>query len=213
MKVLNLYCGIGGNRKLWENVDVTAVELDPKIADIYQEFFPNDKVVVGDAHKYLLENFEKFDFIWGSPPCPTHSRAMYAGVYSKNGDMAYRPKYPDMKLYKEILLLKSYFKGKYCIENVITFYKPLVPPVEVASHYFWCNFYVKPTSPTTRAHHGGIEQLQERKQFDISDYKGIDKIKTLRNCVEPEVGKYIMDFALQTCEPMQNELFGCNGGS
>ena len=29
MKVLNLYCGIGGNRKLWEDVEVTAVELDP----------------------------------------------------------------------------------------------------------------------------------------------------------------------------------------
>lgn len=26
IKVLNLYAGIGGNRKLWEGVEVTAVE-------------------------------------------------------------------------------------------------------------------------------------------------------------------------------------------
>lgn len=35
MKILNLYAGIGGNRALWENCEVTAVELDEKIADVY----------------------------------------------------------------------------------------------------------------------------------------------------------------------------------
>ena len=57
MKVLNLYAGIGGNRKLWTDVDVTAVELNPDIADIYWDFFPNDKVIVADAHQYLLEHY------------------------------------------------------------------------------------------------------------------------------------------------------------
>ena len=51
-KVLNLYAGIGGNRKLWENVDVTAVEINPNIANIYNDFFPNDKIIVDDAHQY-----------------------------------------------------------------------------------------------------------------------------------------------------------------
>ena len=37
LKVLNLYAGIGGNRKLWENVEVTAVEIEPDIATVYQE--------------------------------------------------------------------------------------------------------------------------------------------------------------------------------
>jgi len=32
MKILNLYCGIGWNRKLWKNVDVTAIEINPEIA-------------------------------------------------------------------------------------------------------------------------------------------------------------------------------------
>jgi DNA (cytosine-5)-methyltransferase 1 len=206
MKVLNLYSGIGGNRKLWENVAVTAVELNEKIANIYKDFFPDDEVIIGDAHQYLLDNFEKYDFIWASPPCPTHSRPAFIGTYSKNGEMLYRPKYPDMKLYEEILLLKHYFRGKWVVENVISFYKTMINPVEVASHYFWCNFFVKPTKQVSRDHYGGIEALQERKQFNISSYSGIDKIKTLRNCVEPEVGKYIMDFALQA-EPMQESLF------
>lgn len=69
MKILNLYAGIGGNRKLWgDEHEITAVEYDPKIAEIYQKFFPNDKVIVTDAHQYLLEHFQEFDFIWSSPP-------------------------------------------------------------------------------------------------------------------------------------------------
>lgn len=74
MKILNAYAGIGGNRKLWgDSHDITAVEYDPKIAAIYQDLFPNDTVIVGDAHQYLLEHYQEFDFIWCSPPCPTHS--------------------------------------------------------------------------------------------------------------------------------------------
>ena len=74
MKILNLYAGIGGNRKLWgDEHEITAVEWDEKIAKIYQDFFPKDKVLVEDAHDYLLKHFEKYDFIWSSPPCPTHS--------------------------------------------------------------------------------------------------------------------------------------------
>ena len=115
MRVLNLYAGIGGNRKLWTDVEVTAVELNPNIAKIYQDFFPEDKVIVADAHQYLLENFKEFDFIWSSPPCPTHSR--FNNISNLRGGC----KYPDMKLYEEIIYLKHWFKGKYCIENVISY--------------------------------------------------------------------------------------------
>lgn len=82
MKILNLYAGIGGNRKLWgDEHEIIAVEYDPKIAAIYQDFFPKDKVVVGDAHQYLLDHFEEFEFIWASPPCPTHSDIRRCGVH------------------------------------------------------------------------------------------------------------------------------------
>lgn len=132
MMVLNLYAGIGGNRKLWTDVEVTAVELNPQIAKIYQDFFPDDKVIVADAHQYLLEHFKEFEFIWSSPPCPTHSRVNDMFVRSEVNPI----RYADMGLYQEIILLKSYFKGKYCVENVVSFYEPLYPPQEIDNHYF-----------------------------------------------------------------------------
>jgi DNA (cytosine-5)-methyltransferase 1 len=115
-KVLNLYSGIGGNRKLWEDVDVTAVEIDEQIAGIYQDFFPEDTMIVGDAHQYLLNHIEDgWDFIWSSPPCQSHSS------FRKNICVRYRgtkPVYPDMKLWQEILFLKHHANCKWVVENV-----------------------------------------------------------------------------------------------
>ena len=103
IKILNLYAGIGGNRKLWDgDIEVTAIENNPEIAKIYQDFFPNDKVIITDAHQYLLEHFKEFDFIWSSPPCPSHSRTNY--FLKAKGVI----RYPDMKLYEEIILLKHF---------------------------------------------------------------------------------------------------------
>ena len=73
MNVLNLYAGLGGNRRLWDEVKVTAVEFNADIANVYCHLYPADNVIVGDAHQYLLDNFKNFDFIWSSPPCQTHS--------------------------------------------------------------------------------------------------------------------------------------------
>ena len=102
MKILNLSAGIVGNRKLrGDEHEITAVENVPEIAKIYQDFFPNDKMVIGDAHQYLLDHYEEFDFIWSSPPCPSHSRIRKA-THHQN-----KPIFPDMKLYEEILFLKG----------------------------------------------------------------------------------------------------------
>jgi len=199
LKVCNLYCGIGGNRKLWEDVDVTAVELNPKIAAIYQDFFPDDTVIVGDAHQYLLEHFKEFDFIWSSPPCPTHSRINTFAMGTQN---PYQ--FPDMKLYEEIVFLKHWSKGKYCIENVISYYKPLLYPYEIGSHYYWTNFHIGKRGKICREHHSGVKRLQELKGFDLSKYKGIDKVKTLRNCVESEMGLHILNESKRNIYP---ELF------
>ena len=140
IKVLNLYAGIGGNRKLWPNeqIEVTAVELNPEIAKIYQDFFPNDKVIVADAHQYLLDHYKEFDFIWSSPPCPTHSR-MRLLCHEQEG----KPdKYPDMKLYEEIIFLTHFCDCKWVIENVIGYYEPLIRPFLVGNHYYWSNFII-----------------------------------------------------------------------
>ena len=134
MNILNLYAGIGGNRKRWQGHDVVAVEYNPAIAKVYKQQYPDDKVIIGDAHKVLLEEYQNFDFIWSSPPCQSHSRMIRSG---KNRS----PRYPDLKLYEEILHLQHNFKGFWVVENVVPYYKPLVEPNnKVGRHLFWGNF-------------------------------------------------------------------------
>lgn len=193
MRVLNLYSGIGGNRKLWENVEVTAVELEQDIAQCYSDLFPSDQVIVGDAHEYLLKNYRNFDFIWASPPCPSHSKIRM--MASKRGD--YEPLYPDMKLYEEVLFLQSYFDGKYVVENVVPFYEPLISPKRVVGrHCFWANFNIGNfDSEPLNIKENNVEDLESMHGFDLRPYKLGNKLKALRNCVHPKVGQYIMDCA------------------
>ena len=194
-KVLNLYAGIGGNRKLWKDVDVTAVEINLNIGKIYSDFFPNDELIMEDAHQYLLEHFNEFDFIWSSPPCQTHSQIRFnLGVKNRNT----KPIYPDMKLYEEILLLQNYFKGRWVVENTRSFYDPLIKPQYVGSHYFWSNFSIASFSIGSRNHRNGtVETLQERKKLTIDNYDIVNKRQILRNCVEPELGKHVYDCAFK----------------
>ena len=199
-KILNLYAGIGGNRKLWTDVEVTAIELNPQIAKIYQDFFPNDLVIVTDAHQYLLDHFKEFDFIWSSPPCPSHSRIRFANQIQN------KPIYPSMTLYEEILFLKYYFEGKWCVENVIAFYKPLILPIELAKHWFWSNFFISIIKGEGRGmgRDESIETLTKLKGFDLSKYIGIEKWRILRNCVEPNTGLHILNESKRDIQP---ELF------
>ena len=197
LKILNLYAGIGGNRKLWTgDIEVTAVEINPKIAKIYQDFFPNDKVIVTDAHQFLLEHFKEFDFIWSSPPCPTHSKIRMFSAVARGQN---KPLFPDMKLYEEILFLQGNFKGKWVVENVIGWYEPLIKPNKVGNHYYWTNFPLTNIESESRQHDGTIEELQKRKGFDLSKYKNlkIDKKLLLRNCVEPNEALHIFEMAFK----------------
>ena len=199
MRILNLYAGIGGNRKLWgDEHEITAVEYKPEIAAIYHDFFPNDTMVVGDAHQYLLEHYREFDFIWSSPPCPTHSKARFSSMVSEKEWVLdrYPAKYPAMELYQEIILLQTHFKGKFCVENVIAYYTPLIQPLEFERHYWWVNFALPGFNGSdNRGHTGSVPELSARKGFDLTKYKGVDKRLLLRNCVEPELGKYILDWS------------------
>ena len=209
MKVLNLYAGIGGNRKLWEDVEVTAIEWEPKIAEIYQDFFPDDKVIVSDAHQYLLEHYKEFDFIWSSPPCPSHGRPRFWG--SKGGSHGVTPIFPDMKLYEEIVFLKHFFDGLYCVENVISYYDPLVEPQTVGRHYFWANFIIRGLRFRDAKNRGDtIGELENLKSFDLTKYKnkGINKQLSLalRNCVVPELGLAVLESARGNTQKTLTEL-------
>jgi DNA (cytosine-5)-methyltransferase 1 len=204
MKILNLYAGIGGNRKLWgDEHEVVAVENVPEIAKIYQDFFPNDKVIVGDAHQYLLDHYKEFDFIWSSPPCPSHSKARFGlGV----GSGKVKGIYPDMRLYQEIIFLDKHFKGKYCVENVMAYYKPLIEPQKVGRHWYWANFKIPDikVAPTHIAQQSkeyskspvrifNTSDYEKLYGYDLSKYSGVDKRLLLINCVEPEIGLHIIN--------------------
>jgi DNA (cytosine-5)-methyltransferase 1 len=190
MKVLNLYACLGGNRLLWDDCEVTAVELDPELARMYQERFPNDTVIVGDAHQYLLDHYKEFDFIWSSPPCPTHSRARFWNTKAERV-------YPDMKLYQEILFLQHHFNGKYVVENVIPYYEPLLSPIKLNRHLFWSNFIIPSSrNKCNNITEGSTEEWEKLHKVDISSYKGTQrKDKILRNLVHYETGKHIFDLA------------------
>lgn len=208
MKILNLYAGIGGNRKMWgDEHDITAVEISQSIADVYRDLYPNDTVIVGDAHQYLLEHFAEFDFIWSSPPCPTHSKVRY-GLGFHGGKV--NAVYPEMSLYQEIILLKHHFKGQWCVENVMAYYKPLIEPQTVGRHWYWSNFTIskihiapsgisqqskKYSKSPTRVFR--VADFEKSLGFDLSKYKITNKRLLLRNCVEPEVGLHILEESLR----------------
>jgi DNA (cytosine-5)-methyltransferase 1 len=199
IKILNLYAGIGGNRKLWDtlglDIQVTAIENNKKIASIYKDFFPKDNVIVTDAHQFLLENFDKFDFIWSSPPCQSHSKLRKIGVSVGRT----KPVFPDLKLYEEIIFLKHHFKGKWVIENVNGYYEPLIKPKKLNRHYFWMNFDVEEIKIETTGIHARTtksvkiekEKLQRITGFDIED------LTLLRNCVNPKLALHIFKMAFK----------------
>ena len=192
MKALNLYAGIGGNRKLWQGVDVTAVEDNPGIAEVYGNLFPEDKIIIDDAHGYLLEHYSEFDFIWSSPPCPTHSQYRYnVGVRAKGFDGVY----PDMKLYQEIIFLMYHYAGKWAVENTVSYYKPLIEPQKVSRHYIWANFQIPNIKLKTTGirDKNKISDLENFLGYDLSMYKISNKRQILRNCVNPLLGLHILE--------------------
>ncbi len=186
--------------------EITAVELNPDIAKIYQDFFPNDTVIVDDAHQYLLDHFKEFDFIWSSPPCPSHSRVRK--MAATRGD--YDAIYPDMKLYQEILLLQNWYKGIWVVENVEAYYTPLIEPKIIHRHAFWGSFFI-PSVDMPKMQTCKIEKerefLQEALGINLDKYSGVDKRLLLRNCVQPELGLHILNTAIGAIPPIQEGLF------
>jgi len=208
MRVLNLYAGIGGNRKLWAGVDVTAVEWDERIAAIYQRLYPDDEVVVGDAHQYLLDHGTEFDFVWSSPPCQSLSRMQKFG---RNRT----PRYPEMALYQEVIYLGHFFDGLWVIENVVPYFESLIPATRVGRHLFWSNFpihaqavpsppgFINPTIGTVEALQDWLGiHYDERPTYDGNHCAA----QPLRNAVHPNLGLQVLDSARGTIRYQPDQL-------
>jgi len=208
MKILNLYACLGGNRYKWDElgkIEVTAVELDPELARLYKERFPNDIVIVADAHQYLLDHYKEFDFIWSSPPCPTHGKLRLA----QKNHPAFIPMYPDMRLYEEIIFLDNLFEGKYLVENVIPYYDPLIRGQIRGRHIYWSNFKLPPVL-SKRTENKGLMNTETKNEvrkwckfhdYDFYKYKGTQRMdKIARNLVDYEAGLTIFKTAMGIIE-------------
>ena len=197
LKILNLFAGLGGNRKYWDevarekgiNIEVTAVEFDPEIAKAYTKRYPNDNVIVGDAWDYAAKNYLDFDFIWASPPCQTHSRLNIAN--NIRNDRTKR--LPDFRLYELIVYLKYFCKKAFVVENVVPFYDPLIKPsAEIGRHYFWANFDL------FFLHNSNFRIVTKTKvgdfmDLDLNEFKIKNKRQAIRNEVDYEIGKKIFE--------------------
>ena len=192
VRILNLYAGLGGNRKLWNGHDVTAVEYDRDIAEVYAKYFPQDNLIIADAHQYLIDHFKEYDFIWTSPPCQTHSSFRQNICVRFRGTQAV---YPDMKLYQEIIFLRNNFQGKFVVENVKPYYETLIKPDFILQrHLFWSNIPVESKEfDRDVIRRAQIPDLQEKHGFDLSNSRIKNKRQVLRNCVSPEIGAHILD--------------------
>ena len=180
-----------------------------------REWLPNYTL-----YRALLEHYQEFDFIWTSPPCQSHTSMNIANSLSpyeedkervekqKANGGGIKPRYPKMELYQEIIFLTHFFKGKWVVENVIGYYEPLIKPNVIAKHYFWTNFILRDFVGEGRGMGKGetIKGQEENKGFDLSKYKRINKRLLLRNCVEPSLGKHILDLAINPIN-LQKSIF------
>lgn len=144
----------------------------------------------------MKNNFQDYDFIWSSPPCPTHSHVRNVANVG-NGQSEHV--YPDMKLWQEILFLEQYFEGSYVVENVKPYYDEnveweIVQPQESSRHYFWSNFSI----PEVNIKADRVDNFRTRDSrhgIDLTGY-GLDpkeRGKVARNMVNPDLGKAILE--------------------
>lgn len=196
---------------MWTDCKVTAVEINPDIAAVYKELYPKDEVIVGDAHDYLLKHFHKFDFIWSSPPCQSHTNLIICSIARHE---RYR-KYPDMSLYQEVIFLNQFCRSLWIVENVNPYYDPLIKPTQsFGRHLFWSNFGFAVTKIPSKKdltlmsipelEKYTMTQLPNRNFSEDKKKNALIRRQILRNCVHPLMGQQIFSTAKRVWERRQS---------
>jgi len=181
--------------------DHSTISTGCKTANIFLNFQSDPKnKLFAECYEYLLQNYNKFDFIWTSPPCQSHSRMMKATRHSNK-------KYPDMSLYQEIIFLQHFFKGKWIVENVKPYYEPLIKPTAILGrHCIWSNFSISNFEIKNLPNFiqdDTVAGTQRLKNWLGIHYEGNIYYKgnhspgqVLRNCVHPDMGLHILNCAM-----------------
>lgn len=199
IKYLNLFAGLGGNAKKLDRskYQITAVEMEAKIAKVYQDNNPHDTVIVGDAMEYLKKHRNSFDIVGASPPCQKHSKMMKATRH----DVA---DFFDPMLWQVIVFLSHFYKGSWFVENVKPYYEPLIKPQkELGRHLIWSNFAIDDFDmPNIKnfSKLGTTKDTDHFKEWLGIHYEGNIYYKgnhcpgqVLRNCMHPDFGLHILN--------------------
>jgi DNA (cytosine-5)-methyltransferase 1 len=198
MKILNLYSGLGGNSNLWDDTkhEIVNVEFDERISKVLQKRKPNQAHLVRDAHEFLLGNYHLFDFIWSSPPCQTHSKM---NKFTRHNTI----RYPDGRLFEEIIFLQHRFTGRWVVENVVPYYDIFLNPKKIGRHLFWSNFDIPDFDLPTPPNFINLANLKGKQimmdwlgiHYEENIYYGNNHcpVQILRNCVHPSIGLNILN--------------------
>lgn len=135
-----------------------------------------------------------------------------AAFGSRKSDKSnHKPVYPDMTLYQEIIFLEHYFDGKYCVENVVPYYEPLIAGKKRGRHLYWTNFNLpndlgerKSISMESKDE---VKQWCEFHEYNFYQYKGEHRIdKIARNLVDYEAGRTILEVVRGTYKNKSKQL-------
>jgi len=204
-KLLHLYAGLGGTTELLDEsvFEITHIELNPKIAAVLQKRKPNQKVIIADAHQFLLENYKDYDVIASGIMCQTHSKMNRATRHNM-------VRFVDGKLFEEIIFLNTYFKGKWFVENVVPYYEPYGNPTKMGRHLFWSNFDITPMDDLPKSPKGMMNLATIGQKKTMMDWLGIHydeniyygnnhcPVQILRNCVHPSLGNHVFNCLLSS---------------
>ena len=140
--------------------------------------FPNDEVLIGDAYGYLEMMYKRFDFIWASPPCTSHTQLCR---WHKN------KKLPDFRLYSIIIFLRTWSNAHWVVENVLPYYQALIKSTaRVGRHLIWSNFPIKNMKYSVCDIPTGLKGGNRKIEKIIITQETNDQMN-------PIYGKYILD--------------------